>query len=61
VAGTLSNTATVSSATTDTSPANNSSTKSVPILPGSQIPALITWMLAVLAAVLALMAVVRRT
>jgi uncharacterized repeat protein (TIGR01451 family) len=60
-AGTLSNTATVSSATTDTNPANNSSTKSVPILPGSQIPAFSTWMLMMLAAVLALMAVMRRT
>jgi conserved repeat domain len=60
-AGTLSNTATVSSATTDTNPANNSSTKSVPIQPQANIPALSTWMLMMLAAVLALMAVVRRT
>jgi uncharacterized repeat protein (TIGR01451 family) len=58
---TLSNTATVSSATTDTNRANNSSTKVVPMLPGNQIPALSTWMLAMLAATLALMAVVRRT
>jgi uncharacterized repeat protein (TIGR01451 family) len=60
-AGTLSNTATVSSATTDTNPANNSSTKSVPILPGSQIPALSTWALMMLAAMLAVVALARRT
>lgn len=60
-AGTLSNTATVSSATTDTNPANNSSTKSVPILPGSQIPAFSTWMLMMLAAVLGAIALARRT
>lgn len=60
-AGTLSNTATVSSATTDTNPANNSSTKSVPILPGSQIPALSTMMLMLLAAMLAVVALARRT
>jgi hypothetical protein len=33
----------------------------VPILPGSQIPAFSTWMLVMLAAVLTLMALVRRT
>ncbi|MGA8807165.1 MAG: DUF11 domain-containing protein [Thermoanaerobaculia bacterium] len=59
-AGTLSNTATVSSATTDTNPANNSSTKNVPILPGSQIPALSTTMLMLLAAMLAVVALARR-
>jgi len=60
-AGTLSNTATVSSAISDPNPANNSSTKTVPILPGSQIPALSTWMLMMLAAVLGAIALVRRT
>jgi len=59
--GTLSNTATVSSAATDPTPANNSSTKTVPILPGSAIPALSTWMLMMLAAVLGAIALVRRT
>ncbi|HXA17358.1 MAG TPA: IPTL-CTERM sorting domain-containing protein, partial [Thermoanaerobaculia bacterium] len=60
-AGTLSNTATVSSATTDPTPANNSSTKTVPILPGNQIPALSTWMLGLLAAALGFVALARRT
>jgi uncharacterized repeat protein (TIGR01451 family) len=61
VAGTLSNTATVSSATTDPTPGNNSSTKTVPILPGNQIPALGTWMLGLLAAALGFVALARRT
>ncbi|MCU1228350.1 MAG: hypothetical protein JWO97_1234, partial [Acidobacteria bacterium] len=60
-AGTLSNTATVSSATTDTNPTNNTSTSAVPIFPGSQIPALSTWMLMMLAAMLAVIAIARRT
>jgi uncharacterized repeat protein (TIGR01451 family) len=60
-AGTLSNTATVSSSTTDTNPANNSSTSSVPIFPGSQIPAFSTWTLMLLAAMLAVIALARRT
>jgi uncharacterized repeat protein (TIGR01451 family) len=60
-AGTLSNTATVSSAASDPVPANNSSTSTVPILPGSNIPALRTWMLMMLAAVLGAIALVRRT
>jgi uncharacterized repeat protein (TIGR01451 family) len=60
-AGTLSNTATVSSATTDPTPANNSSTKTVPIFPGNQIPALSTWMLGLLAATLGFVALARRT
>jgi len=60
-AGTLSNTATVSSATTDTNPTNNTSTSAVPIFPGSQIPALSTWMLMMLAAMLAVVALARRT
>jgi uncharacterized repeat protein (TIGR01451 family) len=60
-AGTLSNTATVSSATTDTTPANNSSTKTVPIFPGNQIPALSTWVLGLLAAALGFVALARRT
>jgi uncharacterized repeat protein (TIGR01451 family) len=60
-AGTLSNTATVSSATTDTNPANNSSTSSVPILPGSQIPALSSMMLVLLGAMLAVVALARRS
>jgi uncharacterized repeat protein (TIGR01451 family) len=59
--GTLSNTATVSSAASDPNPANNSSTKSVPILPGNAIPALSAWMLMMLAAVLGAIALVRRT
>jgi hypothetical protein len=58
---TLVNTATVSSSTTDTNPANNSSTSTVPLLPGSAIPALSGWMLAALGAMLGLIAVVRRT
>jgi len=61
VAGTLSNTATVSSSTADTNPANNSSTMSVPILPGNQIPALSTWMLMMLAVVLSAIRLTRRT
>jgi uncharacterized repeat protein (TIGR01451 family) len=60
-AGTLSNTATVSSATTDPTPGNNSSTKTVPILPGNQIPALSIWMLGLLAAALGFVALARRT
>ncbi|HEV7486056.1 MAG TPA: DUF11 domain-containing protein [Thermoanaerobaculia bacterium] len=60
-AGTLSNTATVSSSTTDTNPANNTSTSSVPIFPGSQIPAFSTWTLMLLAAMLAVIALARRT
>ena len=60
-AGTLSNTATVSSATTDPTPANNSSTSTVPIFPGNQIPALSTWMLGLLAAALGFVALARRT
>ncbi|HEX7679926.1 MAG TPA: IPTL-CTERM sorting domain-containing protein [Thermoanaerobaculia bacterium] len=60
-AGTLSNTATVSSATSDPTPANNSSTKTVPIFPGNQIPALSTWMLGLLAAALGFVALARRT
>lgn len=58
--GTLSNTATVSAATTDPTPANNSSTAAVPILPGSNAPALSGWMLAMLAVVLAGVVLVRR-
>ena len=61
VAGTLSNTATISSASSDPAPANNSSTKTVAILPGSNIPALSTWMLMMLAAVLGLVAIARRS
>ncbi|HXH39015.1 MAG TPA: hypothetical protein VNN08_10335 [Thermoanaerobaculia bacterium] len=59
--GTLSNTATVSSASSDPVPANNSSTKTVPILPGSAIPALSRWMLVMLAAVLGAIVLARRT
>jgi uncharacterized repeat protein (TIGR01451 family) len=59
--GNLSNTATVSSSASDPNPANNSSTKTVPILPGSSIPALSTWMLMMLATVLGAIALVRRT
>ncbi len=59
--GTLSNTATVSSATTDPTPANNSSTKTVPIFPAGQIPALSTWMLGLLAAALGFVALARRS
>lgn len=60
-AGTLSNTATVSSATNDPTPANNSSTKTVPIFPAGQIPALSTWMLGLLAAALGFVALARRS
>ena len=59
-AGTLSNTATVSSALSDPTPGNNSSTAVVPILPGSAAPALSGWMLALLAVVLAGVVIVRR-
>jgi uncharacterized repeat protein (TIGR01451 family) len=59
--GTLSNTATVSSSGTDSVPGNNSSTSSVPIQPSSTIPALGSWMLMLLAAMLAVVALVRRT
>jgi uncharacterized repeat protein (TIGR01451 family) len=52
-AGTLSNTATVSAASVDPTPANNSSTATVPILPGSALPALSSWMLALLGIALA--------
>jgi uncharacterized repeat protein (TIGR01451 family) len=58
---TLTNTATVSSATSDTNPANNTSTSSVPLLPGTAIPALSGWMLCALAAMLGLIAFARRT
>ena len=58
--GVLTNTATVSSSTTDTNPANNSSTSTVTIAPGSSIPALSAWMLMMLAAVLGAIALVRR-
>jgi uncharacterized repeat protein (TIGR01451 family) len=61
VGGTLVNTATVSSTTTDPNPANNSSTKSVSILPGNQIPALNVWALGLLAAALGFVALARRT
>jgi uncharacterized repeat protein (TIGR01451 family) len=60
-AGTLVNTAIVSSASNDPTPGNNSSTSTVPIQPGSNIPALSTWMLGMLAAVLGLVALVRKT
>jgi uncharacterized repeat protein (TIGR01451 family) len=60
-AGTLSNTATVSGATADTNPANNTSTSNVPIVPGNQIPALNTTMLMLLAAMLAVVALARRS
>jgi hypothetical protein len=55
------NTAAVSSASNDPNSGNNSGTSTVPIQPGSNIPALSTWMLGMLAGVLALMALVRRT
>jgi uncharacterized repeat protein (TIGR01451 family) len=58
--GTLSNTATVSSATSDPTPANNSSTSTIPIAPGGSAPALGTWMLMLLAVTLATVAMVRR-
>ncbi len=51
--GTLSNTATVSSTSTDPTPGNNSSTSSVPILPGNAIPTMSVWMLALLGLALA--------
>jgi hypothetical protein len=59
-AGTLGITATVSSTTADTNPANNTATYSVPILPGSQVPALSTMMLMLLAAMLSVVALARR-
>jgi uncharacterized repeat protein (TIGR01451 family) len=52
-AGTLSNTATISAASSDPTPANNSSTAVAPILPGSAIPAMSGWMLALLGMALA--------
>jgi uncharacterized repeat protein (TIGR01451 family) len=60
--GTLSNTATVSSAGVDPVPGNNSSTSSVPIQPATApIPALSSWTLMLLAAMLAVAALARRT
>ncbi|MBV9067134.1 MAG: DUF11 domain-containing protein [Acidobacteria bacterium] len=59
--GTFGDTATVSSATTDTNPANNTSTYTVPLLPQSAIPALSGWMLCALGAMLGLIAIARRT
>lgn len=58
--GTLSNTATVSSALSDPTPGNNSSTAVVPIQPGATAPALSGWMLALLGVVLAGVVMVRR-
>jgi uncharacterized repeat protein (TIGR01451 family) len=54
-------TATVSSATTDTNAANNSSTYTLPLLTAGQVPALSTMMLMLLAAMLAVVALARRT
>jgi uncharacterized repeat protein (TIGR01451 family) len=51
--GMISNTATVSSATTDPNPANNTSTVVVNIAPASAIPTLSGWMLIMMAAALA--------
>jgi uncharacterized repeat protein (TIGR01451 family) len=59
--GTFGATATVSSATTDTNPANNTSSYTVPLLPQSAIPALSGWMLCALGAMLGLIAIARRT
>jgi uncharacterized repeat protein (TIGR01451 family) len=53
VGGTLSNTATISSTSNDPTPGNNSSTSNVPILPGSAIPTMSVWMLALLGLALA--------
>jgi uncharacterized repeat protein (TIGR01451 family) len=59
--GTFGDTATVSSATTDTNPANNTSSYTVPLLPQAAIPALSGWMLCALGAMLGLIAIARRT
>jgi uncharacterized repeat protein (TIGR01451 family) len=58
---TLVNTATVSSSTTDPTPGNNSSTSTVPLLPQANIPALNMMLLMLLAAVLGIAGLVRRT
>lgn len=58
---TFGDTATVSSSTTDTNPANNTSTYTVPLLPQSAIPALSGWMLCALGVMLGLIAVARRS
>jgi uncharacterized repeat protein (TIGR01451 family) len=57
---TLANTASVSSAASDPNPANNSSTSTVPLLAGTQIPAMSGLLLALLAAMLGLIAIARR-
>lgn len=60
--GTLTNTATVSSTSSDPNPANNSSTTSAaPLLPGSAAPTMSQWALILLAATLSLIAITRRT
>jgi uncharacterized repeat protein (TIGR01451 family) len=59
--GTLSNIATVTSASGDAFPENNSSTATVAIEPGPNLPALSTWTLMLLAAMLAMVALARRT
>jgi uncharacterized repeat protein (TIGR01451 family) len=59
--GTLTNTATVSSAGADPVPGNNSSTANVPIQASTSIPALSTWTLMLLAAMLAAVTLARRT
>jgi hypothetical protein len=55
---TLANTATVSSATNDPNPANNSSTSTIPLLPAGSIPAMSPLMLALLALSLCAIAIV---
>jgi uncharacterized repeat protein (TIGR01451 family) len=59
--GTLSNTATVSSAGVDSNSSNNSSTATVPIQPSTNIPAFGAWTLMLLATMLAIVALARRT
>lgn len=53
VPGTLSNTATISAASTDPTPGNNSSTSTIPIQTGASLPTMSGWMLALLALALA--------
>ncbi|HEV7428328.1 MAG TPA: DUF11 domain-containing protein [Thermoanaerobaculia bacterium] len=59
--GTLSNTATVSSAGADSNLSNNSSTATVPIQPSTNVPAFGAWTLMLLATMLSIVALARRT
>ena len=60
VGAVVANTASVSSSTSDPTPGNNSSTSTVPLLAGTQIPAMNGLLLGLLAATLGLMAIARK-